>query len=112
VRYLVLGLFVFGVNRPPTFGPPTWSLLVYARQCWLLNPVLLFVLGGFAAGADRLVTYLIHVAATVVVDAQLGSIFSELWRSPWSITLQLLLLLALAMPPLVPWRHRAHTGAP
>jgi len=49
VRDLVLGLLVFGVNLLLALGPPTWSLLVYARLRWHLDPVLLVVLGAFAA---------------------------------------------------------------
>ena len=53
MRYLILGLLVFGVNLLPAFGPPTWSLLVYARLRWHFDPVLLAVLGAFAASAGR-----------------------------------------------------------
>jgi len=48
-----------------------------------------------------------------VVDAKLGSILSQVWESPWAIALQLLLVLALALLPLVSWRHRStNTVAP
>ena len=49
VRDLVLGPLVSGVNLLLALGPPTWSLLVYARLRWHLDPVLLVVLGAFAA---------------------------------------------------------------
>jgi membrane protein YqaA with SNARE-associated domain len=181
VRYLILGLLVFGVNLLPAFGPPTWSLLVFARLRWHFDPVLLVGLGALASSAGRLllglgfrklrfhfparyranleslearlverrgrtvalaalfvlsplpsaqlfcaaglldlrivpltlaffvgrlVTYSIYVTTAVVVDAKLGSILSQVWGSPWSIALQVLLLLALALLPLVPWRQQ------
>jgi hypothetical protein len=31
MQYLVLFAIVFGVNLLPAFGPPTWTLLVFAR---------------------------------------------------------------------------------
>src|SRR5450631_729628 len=54
VRYLILGLLVFGVNLLPAFGPPTWSLLVFARLRWHFDPVLLVGLGALASSAGRL----------------------------------------------------------
>ena len=185
MRYLILGLLVFGVNLLPAFGPPTWTILVYARLRWHFDPVLLVVLGALASAAGRLllglafqrlrlrfperyrtnlenlearlvkrrgraialaglfvlsplpsaqlfcgaglldlrivpltlaffvgrlVTYSIYVTTAVVVDAQLGSILSQVWGSPWSIALQAVLLVALAALPLVPWRHRANAS--
>jgi hypothetical protein len=55
VHYLLLGLIVFGVNLLPAFGPPTWTLLVYARLRWHLDPVLLVALGVVTAASGRLV---------------------------------------------------------
>lgn len=184
VRYLILGLLVFGVNLLPAFGPPTWSLLVFARLRWHFDPVLLVSLGALGSSAGRLllglgfrklrfhfparyranleslearlverrgrtvalaalfvlsplpsaqlfcaaglldlriipltlaffvgrlVTYSIYVATAVVVDARLGSILSQVWGSPWSIALQVLLLLVLALLPLVPWRQQSRS---
>ena len=45
MSYLALFLLVLGVNLLPAFGPPTWSLLVYARLRWHLDPVALVLLG-------------------------------------------------------------------
>src|ERR1019366_4318682 len=185
VRYLILGLLVFGVTLLPAFGPPTWSLLVFARLRWHFDPVLLVSLGALGSSAGRLllglgfrklrfhfparyranlesletrlverrgqavalaalfvlsplpsaqlfcaaglldlrivpltlaffvgrlVTYSIYVATAVVVDAKLGSLLSQVWGSPWSIALQVLLLLALALLPLVPWRQQSRSS--
>jgi len=55
VGYLVLFLLVLAVNLLPAFGPPTWSLLVYARLRWHLEPVALVLLGASAAASGRFV---------------------------------------------------------
>lgn len=58
--YLALFAVVFGINLLPAFGPPTWSVLVFARLHWHLNPVALVLLGASAAMAGR---YLLARAA-------------------------------------------------
>jgi membrane protein YqaA with SNARE-associated domain len=55
MQYLTVFLIVFGVNLLPAFGPPTWTLLVFARLNWQLNPVALVVLGAVAAASGRYV---------------------------------------------------------
>ena len=60
MQYLYLFLIVLGVNLLPAFGPPTWTLLVFARINWHLNPVALVVLGGLGAMVGR---YLLAVTA-------------------------------------------------
>jgi hypothetical protein len=178
MRFLLLGLLVFGVNLLPAFGPPTWSLLVYARLRWHFDPVGLVIVGATCAAlgrlvlgwsfralrfrfpdryrqnledlqqrlvrrrgrvltlatlfivsplpsaqlfcaagllnlriavltlgffAGRLVTYSLYVTTAVVVEAQLGSILTNAWGSPWMIALQVLLLGGLVILPLWPW---------
>jgi len=53
VAYLALFAVVFGINLLPAFGPPTWSVLVFARIHWHLVPVALVLLGATAAVAGR-----------------------------------------------------------
>jgi membrane protein YqaA with SNARE-associated domain len=53
MEYLYLFLIVFGVNLLPAFGPPTWTLLVFSRIHWHLNPVAIVLLGGVAAMLGR-----------------------------------------------------------
>ena len=53
IDYLPFVLIVFGVNLLPAFGPPTWTLVVFAHLRWGLNPVALVVLGATAAAAGR-----------------------------------------------------------
>ncbi len=55
MAYLALAGIVFGVNLLPAFGPPTWSLLVYARLRWHLEPVVLVVLGAASATMGRVI---------------------------------------------------------
>jgi len=179
MQYLYLFLIVLGVNLLPAFGPPTWTLLVFARIHWHLNPVALVVLGGLgamlgryllavaarrfrghlserlqgnltatsdallkrkssviatlalfavsplpsaqlfvAAGllefnlipltlaffAGRLVSYSIYVGVATVAERQLGSVLGHLLGSPWSITIQVVLLAAVAVLPFINWK--------
>jgi len=60
MQYLYLFLIVLGVNLLPAFGPPTWTLLVFARIHWHLNPIALVILGGVGAMLGR---YLLAVTA-------------------------------------------------
>ncbi len=176
----MVAALVFVINLLPAFGPPTWSVLVYARLRWHLDPVALVVVGAgaaasgrylLAAGArtlrghfsaryrtnlanlagrlrgrtaglwsfailfvvsplpsaqlfvaagllelrlvvltasffvGRLVTYSLYVATAVVVDRQLGSLLTNVWGRPWWIALQLALIAAISLLPLLPWRN-------
>lgn len=60
MQYIYVLLIVFGVNLLPAFGPPTWTLLVFARLNWHLNPVALVVIGAMAAASGR---YLLALGA-------------------------------------------------
>jgi len=51
--YLPFVLIVFGVNLLPAFGPPTWTIIVFAHLRWGLNPVALVLFGATAASAGR-----------------------------------------------------------
>lgn len=51
--YVLLFLIVLGFNLLPAFGPPTWTLLVFARLNWHMNPVALVVIGAIAAASGR-----------------------------------------------------------
>jgi len=53
MQYFYVFLIVFGVNLLPAFGPPTWTLLVFARLNWHLQPVALVVVGAVAAASGR-----------------------------------------------------------
>ena len=179
----MVAALVLVINLLPAFGPPTWSVLVYARLRWHLDPVALVVVGAGAATlgrhvlasgarrlrghfsaryrtnlanladrlrgrtasvwslavlfvvsplpsaqlfvaaglldlrlrllaasffAGRLVTYSLYVTTAVVVDRRLGDILTNVWGQPWWIALQLVLVAALSLLPLLPWR----TGRP
>jgi membrane protein YqaA with SNARE-associated domain len=60
VGYLAIAGIVLGVNLLPAFGPPTWSLLVFARLQWHLNPFALVPIGVATATLGRYV--LAHAA--------------------------------------------------
>jgi len=60
MQYVALFLIVLGVNLLPAFGPPTWTILVFARLNWQMNPVALVVLGAIAAASGR---YLLALGA-------------------------------------------------
>ncbi|HEY5109763.1 MAG TPA: hypothetical protein VII96_09175 [Acidimicrobiales bacterium] len=55
MQYLLLFAMVFGVNLLPAFGPPTWTLLVFARLTWHLEPVAIVLVGAVAAMSGRYV---------------------------------------------------------
>jgi membrane protein DedA with SNARE-associated domain len=53
----------------------------------------------------RLVSYSIYVSVAVLADKQLGNVLGQLFGSPWSIALQVALLAAVCLLPLVDWRR-------
>jgi len=63
--------------------------------------LVLFTLAFFVG---RLVSYSIYVSAAVLADRQLGNVLGQLFGSPWSIALQVVLLAAVCLLPLVNWR--------
>ena len=52
---MLLFAIVFGVNLLPAFGPPTWTLLVFSRLNWHLEPVAIVLIGAIAAMSGRYV---------------------------------------------------------
>jgi membrane protein YqaA with SNARE-associated domain len=67
----------------------------------------LFTLAFFVG---RLVSYSVYVSVAVVADRQLGNVIGQLFGSPWSIALQVALLAAVCLLPLVNWRGVARRG--
>jgi membrane protein DedA with SNARE-associated domain len=61
----------------------------------------LFTLAFFVG---RLVSYSIYMSIAVVADRQIGNILGQLFGSPWSIALQVVLLVGVCLLPLVNWR--------
>ena len=53
----------------------------------------------------RLVSYSIYVSVATLADKQLGNVLGQLFGSPWSIALQVGLLVAVCLLPLVNWRR-------
>jgi membrane protein YqaA with SNARE-associated domain len=60
----------------------------------------------------RLVSYSIYVSVAVVADRHFGNVLGRLFGSPWSIALQLALLAAVCLLPLVNWRKVLQRHAP
>ena len=51
----------------------------------------------------RLVSYSIYVRVATLANKQLGNVLGQIFGSPWSIALQVLLLAAVCLLPLVNW---------
>jgi membrane protein DedA with SNARE-associated domain len=101
--------FVVGGTRPRSaitvfcvfvMSPLPSAQLFLAAGLLDLNLVL-FTLAFFTG---RLVSYSVHVSAAVLADRQLGSVLGQMFGSPWSIALQVVLLVAVCLLPLVNWR--------
>jgi len=88
---------------------PSAQLFVAAG---LLDVPLLPATAAFFVG--RVVSYAGYVGAASLVDRSYGSIATDALRSPWGLTAQALLTIAVAALPFLPWpRHAAPTrGAP
>lgn len=69
----------------------------------------LFTLAFFVG---RLVSYSIYVSVAVLADRQLGSVFGQFFGSPWLIALQVVLLVAVCLLPLIDWRKLLRRGNP
>lgn len=61
--YLLLVVIVFGVSLIPVFGPPVWTVLVFAKFRWNLNPVALVAIGASVSAGGR---YLIARGASML----------------------------------------------
>jgi membrane protein YqaA with SNARE-associated domain len=53
----------------------------------------------------RLVSYSVYVAVATLADKQFGNVLSQIFGSPWSIALQVVLLAAVCALPFVNWRR-------
>ena len=53
----------------------------------------------------RLVSYSLYVSAATLADQHLGNILGKVFGSPWSIALQVLLLVAVCVLPFLNWRR-------
>jgi membrane protein YqaA with SNARE-associated domain len=53
----------------------------------------------------RLVSYSIYVSLATVADKRFGGVISQVFGSPWSVALQVVLLVVVCLLPLVRWRR-------
>ncbi len=58
----------------------------------------------FAFFLGRMVSYSIYVSAATLADKQLGNVLAQSFGSPWSITLQVVLLIAVCALPFFNWK--------
>lgn len=103
---------LLGKNPKSTFAAfavfvvsPLPSAQLFLAAGFLDLNLRLFTLAFFVG---RLVSYSIYVSVAVVADRQLGNVLGRLFGSPWSIALQVGLLAAVCLLPLVNWRGLAH----
>jgi membrane protein YqaA with SNARE-associated domain len=53
----------------------------------------------------RLVSYSIYVSLATLADKHLGNVLAQVFGSPWSIALQVILLAAVGVLPFINWRR-------
>jgi membrane protein YqaA with SNARE-associated domain len=68
----------------------------------LLDLDLVLFTSAFFVG--RLVSYSLYVGLAVVADRHLGNVLDQVFGSPWSIALQVVLFAAVCALPLIDWR--------
>ena len=56
--------------------------------------------------AGRLVTYSLYLAAAGAATHALAQVFGDLWGSPWSISIEVAMVLCTVVLPLLPWKWR------
>jgi membrane protein YqaA with SNARE-associated domain len=103
---------LLGKNPKSTFAvfavfvvSPLPSAQLFLAAGFLDLNLQLFTLAFFLG---RLVSYSIYMSVAVVADRQLGNVLGQLFGSPWSIALQVALLAAVCLLPLVNWRALGH----
>jgi membrane protein YqaA with SNARE-associated domain len=89
----LFGIFVFS---------PLPSAQLFIAAGLLDLPLGLLTLAFFLG---RLVSYSIYVGVATLADRQLGEVVGRVFGSPWSIALQIGLLVAVCVLPFVNWRR-------
>jgi uncharacterized membrane protein YdjX (TVP38/TMEM64 family) len=92
----IFGLFVVS---------PLPSAQLFLAAGFLDLDLRLFTLAFFVG---RLVSYSIYVSVAVVADRHFGNVLSQVFGSPLSIALQVVLLAGVCALPLVNWRGVLH----
>lgn len=88
---------------------PLPSAQLFVAAGFLDLDLRLFTLAFFVG---RLVSYSLYVGLAVVADRQFGNVLTNLFGSPWSIALQVVLLAAVCLLPLIDWRKVLHRRSP
>jgi membrane protein DedA with SNARE-associated domain len=81
---------------------PLPSAQLFVAAGFLNLELRLFTLAFFIG---RLISYSLYVSLAVVADRQFGNVISNLFGSAWSIILQIVLLAAVCVLPLVNWQR-------
>ncbi len=63
-----------------------------------------------AFGFGRTISYSAYVGAATLADRQLGAVMETTFGSPWSVAVQVLLLVLVCLLPFVRW-HRSNDAA-
>lgn len=92
----IFGLFVVS---------PLPSAQLFLAAGFLKLDLRLFTLAFFVG---RLVSYSFYVSLAVIADRGFSQVLGNLFGSPWSIALQVVLLGLVCLLPLVDWRHLRH----
>jgi uncharacterized membrane protein YdjX (TVP38/TMEM64 family) len=104
------------LQRHPRSAMVVFSLFVVSplpsAQLFMAAGLLGLNLLGFTLAflVGRLVSFSIYVGVAVVAEHQLGSVLDHLFGSPWSIALQVALLGAVWILPLINWRRIGEHG--
>ncbi|MEI6701347.1 MAG: hypothetical protein WCL38_06305 [Actinomycetota bacterium] len=56
--------------------------------------------------AGRLVTYSLYLAAAGAATHALSQVFGDIWGSPWSVAIEVVMVLCTVALPLLPWKQR------
>lgn len=57
IEYIILAVFVLGINVVPAFMPPTWTILVFFFLTYHLLPVPVVIIGAVFATLGRIALY-------------------------------------------------------
>lgn len=77
--YIILGIFIFGLNIIPVFAPPTWTVLAFYYLKYDLSLIPVVIIGAVAATLGRIVLYLLA-----------KNYFAKLFPQKWLANLHIL----------------------
>lgn len=97
-QYIILAVFVLGMNVVPAFMPPTWTILVFFFLTYNLLPLPVIIIGAVAATSGRVILYFLarnHFIKLLPKSSQQNmSDFGKYFYSHKHITIPALLMYA------------------